>query len=111
MPFAVPRVLYLIRCTLCRRRVLGLPDVRLLFTVQENIANLVKLQALDLERARLSQSLRALPAEIAQADAALKGAQQAASNASDALAREENLRTRQEREVGGHRQKAGKLRS
>ena len=82
-----------------------------MFTVQENIANLVKLQALDLERARLSQSLRALPAETAQADAALKAAQQAASAASDALAREENLRTRQEREVAGHRQKAGKLRA
>jgi uncharacterized protein len=86
-------------------------DVRLLFTVKEHIANLVRLQALDLERARLSQTLRALPAEVAQADTALKAAQQAASNASDALAREENIRTRQEREVAGHRQKAGKLRA
>ena len=92
-------------------RVAALPDVRLLFTVQEKIANLVKLQALDLERARLSQTLRALPAETAQADAALKAAQQTASAASDALAREENLRTRQEREVAGHRQKADKLRA
>ena len=35
------------------------------------IENLVKLQALDLERARLAQTARALPEEIAQAEAAL----------------------------------------
>jgi uncharacterized protein len=85
-------------------------DVRLLFQVQEHIANLVKLQALDLERARLSQSLRALPAEVAQADNALKAAQAEVTTASDALTREENLRTRQEREAAGHRQKAERLR-
>jgi uncharacterized protein len=79
--------------------------------MQEQIVHLVKLQALDLERARLLQAIRALPAEIAQADGALKAAQAEASAASDALSREENLRTRLEREVAGHRQKAAKLRA
>jgi hypothetical protein len=79
--------------------------------MQEQIANLVKLQAVDLERARLSQVLRALPAEIAQAHAALKAAQNDVTTASDALTREENLRTRLDREVTGHTQKAGRLRS
>lgn len=101
----------MLRCDLFGTGTAALQDVRLLFTVQENIANLVKLQALDLERTRLSQSLRALPAEITQADAALAAAQQAASTASDALAREENLRTRLDREVASHGQKAGKLRA
>src|SRR5215469_6777918 len=79
--------------------------------MQDNIANLVKLQAVDLERVRLSQAIRALPAEIAQADAPLKAAQNNVTAASDALTREENLRTRLEREVSGHTQKAGRLRS
>jgi predicted nucleic acid-binding Zn-ribbon protein len=79
--------------------------------MQEHIVNLVKLQTIDLERNRLSQVLRGLPAEIAQADAALKGAQSKVTAASDGLTREENLRTRQEREVAGHTQKAGRLRS
>jgi uncharacterized protein len=77
--------------------------------MQEQIANLVTLQALDLERARLSQSIRALPAEIAQADSALKAAEAEASAASDALSREENLRMRLEREATSHRQKAARL--
>jgi predicted nucleic acid-binding Zn-ribbon protein len=79
--------------------------------MQEKIENLVKLQAIDLERARLTQSLRALPAEIAQAETALKAAQNLVTAASDALAREENLRTRLEREVAGHNLKAGRLRA
>ena len=74
--------------------------------MQEKIENLVKLQALDLERARLNQAVRALPAEVAQADAALKAAQRDATTASDALSREETLRTRLEREASGHIQKA-----
>ena len=79
--------------------------------MQEQIANLVKLQAVDLERSRLSQTIRALPAEIAQADAALKAAEAAASAANDVLAREENLRTRLEREATSHRNKAERLRA
>ena len=79
--------------------------------MQERIENLVKLQALELERARLAQGLRALPAEVAQADAALKAAQRDVTTASDALSREETLRTRLERETTGHKQKAAKLRA
>lgn len=79
--------------------------------MQEHIIHLVKLQSIDLERSRLSQVLRGLPAEVAQAEGALKSAQQNVTAASDALTREENLRTRLEREVPGHTQKANRLRS
>lgn len=75
------------------------------------IENLAKLQAVDLERARLTQTVRALPAEVAQAEAALAAAQQRAAAASDALNREESLRNRLEREVDGHRQKAKRYRA
>jgi uncharacterized protein len=79
-------------------------------TVQALIENLVKLQALELERARLAQTARALPAEIAQAEAALQKAQQDSAALSDALSREESLRTRLEREIKSHRDKAGRYR-
>ncbi len=78
--------------------------------MQERIVHLVKLQALELERARLTQVMRALPAEINQADAALKAAQNNVTAAYEALTREENLRTRLEREVSSHTQKANRLR-
>jgi uncharacterized protein len=78
--------------------------------MQAHIENLVKLQKIELERSRLVQTARALPAEIAQAEAVLAGAQQQAAAASDALTREECLRNRLEREVGGHRQKAARYR-
>ena len=39
--------------------------------MQEYIEDLVKLQAVELERSRLTQAVRALPAEVAQATAAL----------------------------------------
>jgi predicted nucleic acid-binding Zn-ribbon protein len=76
-----------------------------------DIENLVKLQAVDLERTRLNQMARALPAEIAQAEAALVGAQRQAGTASDALTREDTLRNRLERDVAGHRQKAARYRA
>jgi predicted nucleic acid-binding Zn-ribbon protein len=79
--------------------------------MQAEIENLVKLQAVDLERARLSQTARALPAEIAQAEAGLTNAQRQAATASDALTREDSLRNRLEREVAGHRQKAARYRA
>jgi predicted nucleic acid-binding Zn-ribbon protein len=75
-----------------------------------HIENLVKLQAVDLERARLTLDLRALPAEVAQAEAALAGAQRQAAEASAALEREESLRTRLDREIAAHRKKAAHLR-
>jgi uncharacterized protein len=79
--------------------------------MQAIIENLVKLQALDLDRARLNQELRALPAEIARAEAALTAAERQSADASAALNREDALRTRLEREIEGHRQKAAKFRA
>jgi uncharacterized protein len=78
--------------------------------MQELIENLVKLQAVELERTRLTQETRALPAELAQAGAALATAQRLADEASAALSREESLRTRLEREIKDHRQKASRFR-
>jgi predicted nucleic acid-binding Zn-ribbon protein len=79
--------------------------------MQVHIENLVKLQSVDLERTRLNAALRALPAEVAQAEAALAAAERQAAEASDALSREESLRTRLEREIAGHRQKAARFRT
>jgi predicted nucleic acid-binding Zn-ribbon protein len=79
--------------------------------MQEHIENLVKLQAADLERARLTLALRALPEEVAQAEKALAVAQRQSSDASDALTREETLRTRLDHEADTHRKKAAHLRA
>lgn len=78
--------------------------------MQAHIENLAKLQRIDLERSRLTQTMRALPAEIAEGETALGSAQQRAAAASDALAREESLRNRLEREIESHRQKAARYR-
>lgn len=79
--------------------------------MRETIENLVKLQEVELERARVTQAMRILPSEVAQAEAALQGAQRNVTAASDALTREETLRTRLDRDVAGHRQKADRLRA
>jgi predicted nucleic acid-binding Zn-ribbon protein len=79
--------------------------------MQEQIENLVKLQAVELERTRLTLAARALPAEIAQAKAALAAAQSQAAEASAALSREETLRTRLDREIDTHRKKAARYRA
>jgi predicted nucleic acid-binding Zn-ribbon protein len=79
--------------------------------MQEHIENLVKLQAVDLERARVAQAVRELPTEVAKAAAALAAAQRQAAEASDALNREDSLRSRLDREIAGHRQKAARLRT
>jgi predicted nucleic acid-binding Zn-ribbon protein len=75
------------------------------------IENLVKLQSLDLERTRLTLALRALPAEIAEGAAALTAAERHSADASDALSREESLRTRLDRDIAAHRQKAARFRT
>jgi len=75
------------------------------------LENLVKLQEVELDRARLAQACKALPAEIAQAQAALRKAQDAAAETSAALNREETLRTKLEREIAQHRQKAQRYRA
>jgi hypothetical protein len=78
--------------------------------MQAQIENLVKLQAVELERARLTQAERALPAEIAQAQATLAAAQAQAAEASAGLSREESLRNRLEREIDALRKKAARYR-
>ena len=75
------------------------------------VENLVRLQSLELERARLAQSARALPAEISQAESALAKAQRASADASAALDREETLRARLERDIAAHRQKTSRYRT
>jgi hypothetical protein len=78
--------------------------------MQVLIEKLVKLQSVDLERTRLNTGLRALPSEIAEARTALAAAERQASDASDALTREETLRTRLEREIAENRQKIARFR-
>jgi predicted nucleic acid-binding Zn-ribbon protein len=79
--------------------------------MQAQIENLVKLQSVDLERARITTAARALPAEVAQAKAALAATEQQAAAASNALNNEESLRTRLEREIAAQRQKAARFRT
>ena len=79
--------------------------------MQALVDNLVKLQAVELERSRLAQTLRALPAEAAQAQAALEKAQHESAALSDALTREDSLRTRLERDIKIHRDKATRYRA
>jgi predicted nucleic acid-binding Zn-ribbon protein len=79
--------------------------------MQELIENLVKLQAVELERSRVARETRALPAEVAEAEAALASAQHAAAEGAAALSREESLRIRLEREIADHRQKAARFRN
>jgi hypothetical protein len=78
--------------------------------MQAQIENLVKLQAVELERTSLAQAARALPAEIAQAQAALAATQRQAAEASATLSREDSLRARLEREIASHRQKSARYR-
>jgi len=65
----------------------------------------------DLERSRVSAVLRGLPVEVTQAETVLAAAERQAAEASDALSREETLRTRLEREIAGHRQKISRFRT
>jgi len=79
--------------------------------MQEQIENLVKLQAVELERTRLTLAVRALPAEIVQAKAALAAAQSQAAEASATLTREETLRARLDREIDALRKKITRYRA
>jgi hypothetical protein len=79
--------------------------------MREQIENLVKLQTVDGGRVKLAQAIKALPARIVQAEAALASMQAKTAAASDALNREETLRNRQEREITQHRQKAARYKS
>jgi hypothetical protein len=75
------------------------------------IENLVKLQAVELERTRLAKAARALPEEVAQAEAALAAAERTAAKAHDALRSEETLRRRLDLDIATQRQKAARYRS
>ena len=79
--------------------------------MQAQIENLVKLQSIELERSRLMQEAKALPAEAARAQKALSQAQESAAKASAGLNREESLRTRMEREIDAHRKKAARYKA
>lgn len=79
--------------------------------MQELIQHLVKLQAVDLERTRLTQEMRALPAELSRAEQELAAAQTRAADASAALTREDQLRTRLERDIAEHRKKTERFRA
>lgn len=78
--------------------------------MQAHIEKLVKLQAVELERTRLTQMARALPLDISDAEADLAAAQKLVANSVEALSREESLRARLEREIATHRQKAARFR-
>jgi uncharacterized protein len=79
--------------------------------MQPLIENLVKLQGVELDRARLTHEAQKLPAEMARAEAALAAVQRQSADATAGLGREETLRTRLEREIDGHRQKATRFRA
>lgn len=79
--------------------------------MDERIENLVKLQDLESRRSGIQQQLRAAPGEIARAEASLTAAQSRSAEFSAALAREESLRTRLEREIDEHRKKAARFRA
>ena len=72
---------------------------------------LVRLQAVELERVRLNAYLKALPKEIRDAESALDAAHAAVTAASNALNREETLRTRHERETASHQQKVTRFKA
>jgi hypothetical protein len=77
----------------------------------EETKRLARLQAVELERARLTAALKALPGEIAQAENLLKAAQKRVSDAEAGLKREELLRASLELEVATHRAKATRFRA
>lgn len=79
--------------------------------MQALIEQLVKLQALELDCARVTREVRGLPGEIARAETALTAAEQKAAQASAALSREDTLRSRMDRDIEGHRQKAARFRA
>lgn len=75
------------------------------------IENLAKLQDIDLRRQELARTAQGLPVELTKAEAALQSAQQKVTQASDALSREETLRTRMDRDVEQFRKKAAHFRA
>jgi predicted nucleic acid-binding Zn-ribbon protein len=77
----------------------------------EETRQLVRLQAVELERTRLTSALKALPGEIALAENLLATARKRVTEAETGLKREELLRASLELEVSSHRSKAARHRS
>ena len=77
----------------------------------EETKRLARLQAVELERTRLTVALKALPGEIAQADNLLKAAQERVTDAEAGLKREELSRSSLELEIATHRTKADRFRA
>ncbi len=84
-------------------------------TLMEKLADetkrLVRLQAVELERVRLTVALKALPGEIAAADGQLKAAQKRVADAEAALKREELARGALELDVASLRTKVKRFRA
>jgi predicted nucleic acid-binding Zn-ribbon protein len=78
--------------------------------IAEETKQLAGLQAVELERARLTAALKALPTEVAAAETQLKAAQKRVTDAEAALKREELLRAGHELEIASHKAKAIRFR-
>ena len=78
--------------------------------IADETRRLVRLQAVEVERTRLTAALRALPNDIAVADNQLKAAQKRVADAEAALKREERSRASLELEVESLKVKAGRHR-
>jgi uncharacterized protein len=76
----------------------------------EETRRLVRLQAVELERTRLTAALKALPGELAAAEAQLNAARKQVADAASALKREELLRASQELEIAGQKSKLARFR-
>ena len=83
----------------------------LMNALAEETKKLVRLQAVELERTRLTAALKALPGEIAQAEGLLKAAQKRVTDADAGLKREELSRAALELEIGSLRAKAARFRT
>jgi predicted nucleic acid-binding Zn-ribbon protein len=84
--------------------------VALMNEIAQETKRLVRLQAVELERTRLTAALKALPGEIAAADGQLKTAQKRVADADAGLKREELSRGALELEVASLRSKAKRFR-
>jgi predicted nucleic acid-binding Zn-ribbon protein len=78
--------------------------------IAEETRQLARLQAVELDRARLAAALKALPAEVTAAETQLKAAQKRIADADAALKREELLRASHELEIASHKAKAARFR-
>jgi hypothetical protein len=79
--------------------------------MQAQIENLVKLQAIEVERKRLTKAANELPLQIAETKAALTAAEKEVARLQKSLDSEEKRRAKLEQEAEGHRQKATRFRA